>query len=258
MALSFDGVNDNVDFGTNIDLESLAAISVSIWIYQANITQDHQIFEFGSGTGSDGFFTFYFDDVGSISGRTDTFKISVQETTGAGGTVVSKEMSTGAGLNVTWQHVVLTILTNDASGVNFWVDGAEDAQSPFATTNVDNWGNTAGKLILGETPGGGRDRNGYLAECGVWNRVITDAEIVILSKAYSPLFLPRGLIFYAPLIGRNSPETDIKGGLTGTVTGAVAIAHPRIIYPSPPQIRRFTTAVGEAVFLSRLNLLGVG
>ena len=49
-------------------------------------------------------------------------------------------------------------------------------------------------------------------------------------------------------------------GIAGTVTGAVVIAHPRIIYPSPAQIRRFGTGAAPeaAAFLSRLNLLGVG
>ena len=97
----------------------------------------------------------------------------------------------------------------------------------------------------------GRDEANYMqgdvAECGIWNRGLEAGEIAALSKGYSSSFFLNGLQRYYPLIGRYSPEIDIKGGKTGTLVNTpIAAAHPRIIYPSFAQIRRFTTAAAPA------------
>ena len=90
--------------------------------------------------------------------------------------------------------------------------------------------------------------SGSIAEVAVWDIALTDNEIIVLSKGFSPLFVrPQNLVAYWPLIGNYSPETDIVGANNLTLTGTVVKAnHPRIIYPSSPQIRRFTTAAAAA------------
>lgn len=82
--------------------------------------------------------------------------------------------------------------------------------------------------------------DGYLAEFGIWDRILTAAEFAALGKGFSPLFFPNDLVLYYPLV-RNL-TLDVVGG-AGTVANVTVVPHPRIIYPSISQIRRFTTTV---------------
>lgn len=143
-----------------------------------------------------------------------------------------------------WTNLVITYdgsaTTNDAS---FYYNGSIQASTqqgadPSGTLDSGNFG-----FNFGNRAGGDRSFDGALAELAQWNRILTAGEISSLGAGFSPLFYPNGLRFYVPLIGRNSPETDIKGLISGSLTGTANDAHPRIIYPSPAQVRRFTTAV---------------
>lgn len=74
--------------------------------------------------------------------------------------------------------------------------------------------------------------SGSIAEVGIWNVELTDAEIAILALGYSPLLIrPQSLVAYWPLIGRTSPEIDIVGGYDMTLNnGPTTAAHPPILY----------------------------
>ena len=73
--------------------------------------------------------------------------------------------------------------------------------------------------------------SGDIAEAAIWNIALDDADVALLAKAFDPRMVrPEGLVFYAPLIGRYSPEIDRRGGLGLTVTGAVASVHPRMFH----------------------------
>lgn len=77
--------------------------------------------------------------------------------------------------------------------------------------------------------------NGQIAEVGLWSAALTDAEVATLGKGVSPLLVrPQSLVAYWPLIGRASPEIDIRGGFNMTLGGTPTAAdHPRIYYPTP-------------------------
>lgn len=84
--------------------------------------------------------------------------------------------------------------------------------------------------------------DGDIAEFGLWTfdsgtASLTASEFLALSKGFSPRFIrPQNLVFYMPLIGANSPERDIRAGLTGTITGTIAqSAHPAVYYPRRAQ-----------------------
>ena len=86
--------------------------------------------------------------------------------------------------------------------------------------------------------------SGSIAEVGIWNVALTDAEVAILAKGYSPLFVrPQSLVLYIPLIRDN--DEDLIGGLSFTANGSPTVsAHPRVFYPSVPIYRMGAT--GEA------------
>ncbi len=75
--------------------------------------------------------------------------------------------------------------------------------------------------------------SGRIAEAAIWSVALTAAEIVSLAKGFSPLLVrPASLAAYWPLVGRNSPETDPRGGNDLTVTGATAADHVRVFNPT--------------------------
>ena len=55
-----------------------------------------------------------------------------------------------------------------------------------------------------------------------------------MAAGYSPLLIrPQSLVFYAPIIGRTSPEIDVVGGYDMTLyNGPTTVPHPRVIHPS--------------------------
>ena len=82
----------------------------------------------------------------------------------------------------------------------------------------------------------GTDRNnntntallsGRVADVGVWNVALTDAEVASLAKGMTcDKIRPQNLVFYAPLI---RDLIDQKGGLTITNNNAATVAtHPRV------------------------------
>lgn len=87
--------------------------------------------------------------------------------------------------------------------------------------------------------------NGAVAEVGVWDVVLTADEITALSKGISPRFIrPASLKAYAPLIGRTSPEIELKGaGLT--LSGSAAVDHPRIFLPNSSPVGLPVTGGGS-------------
>lgn len=76
--------------------------------------------------------------------------------------------------------------------------------------------------------------DGFIAELGVWNAALDDAEVASLATGLSPLLVrPSALVRYFPLLGLYSPEIDVRGGAGLTMTGTVpAYVHPRVIYPN--------------------------
>lgn len=103
--------------------------------------------------------------------------------------------------------------------------------------------------------------DGLIAERSIWNVALTAAEVLILSKGYSPFFVrPASLVSYCQFIGNLSPEIDLMAARTLTLTNApVKAAHPRMIYPTA-QIYSFPSAAAgvSPKWPSSLMLTGTG
>ncbi len=95
---------------------------------------------------------------------------------------------------------------------------------------------TSGTAVIGNNAGQLRTLDGAIAEFAWWNRLLTDGEGLALTKGFCPLFFPKGLVHYIPLIGNEL--IDIVGGVALTNTSTTVEAHPRIIRPSA-QILQF-------------------
>jgi hypothetical protein len=98
--------------------------------------------------------------------------------------------------------------------------------------------------------------SGRIAEAAIWDVALSDVEVALLAKGYSPLFVrPASLTLYAPLLGNYSPEIDLIGARSLTVTGATKADHPRVFMPPPPLVLVDPAAGAVAPSSSAANLL---
>lgn len=141
----------------------------------------------------------------------------------------------------TWHHACGVFAAVDSRAA--YIDGGSKGTSTASVTpagiNRTRIGVSAGSVTAG------RFMSGRIAEAGIWNVALTDAEVAVLADGFSPLFVrPQSLVAYWPMIGRYSPEIDKRGGFGMTlVNSPTAADHPRIIYPSK---KRFYFAPASA------------
>lgn len=146
-----------------------------------------------------------------------------------------------------WKHLAYSVQNGSQA---LYVGGTAN-KTTTTHSGSPTYTQGANSKIGGHGNGGTQhDIDGRLAEIGVWNRILTDAEIDQLADGFSPLFIPRGLVFYLPLV-RN--VQDIKGTAL-TDNGTTVATHPRIIYPTSPQIMKFETTITPIT--SRFNIMG--
>lgn len=176
-----------------------------------------------------------------LQGRSQTAD-AIQRVIGA------TEVTTGA-----W-HSVGGVLDIDGDNIRIYLDGVQDTSTAVtfgATSYTTGTAPTAGDMMGGqEDPPSTAELqfDGRIGEVAIWTTDIGTVGFEQLNDGFSPLFVrPDALVAYWPLIGNFSPETDIISAKNGTITGTIAkAAHPRIIYPTSFQDRRFTTAAAAA------------
>ena len=146
----------------------------------------------------------------------------------------------------------LRVTTNaDAdSTTTFSLDTWHHACGVFASTTSRSAyldGGNKGTNTTSKTPGtpvntaigsrqslAGQYMSGSIAEMGVWNIALSDAEVAILAAGYAPPFVrPQNLVAYWPLI--RDEDQDRVGGYDMTPQNTPSIStHPPIIYPATP------------------------
>jgi hypothetical protein len=140
-------------------------------------------------------------------------------------------MSTSGYSAGTWHHLCGVETASNSRAV--FLDGGSKGTNSDTASPAG-----ADRLSLGRVGDSspGLYLNGGLAEGAIWNVALTDAEVALLARGYSPLLVrPESLVFYAPLI--RDTDDDLVGGLQLTAYNTPSItAHPRIIYPGRVQI----------------------
>lgn len=182
----------------------------------------------------------------------------VQATCNDGSGAVSAVTSTTI-TAATWMHAaaVFTSSTSRTAYLNGGGSGSETTSRTPSAAALDNM--CIGCVHLAAGYFGPFD--GLIAEWGLWNVDLDAAEIAALAAGVCPLLVrPTSLVAYYPLIGNNSPETDVRSAYAMTVTGATAAAHPRIYYQnkkafyfSPPSS---TASVGSSTGTSTVTVVG--
>jgi len=230
MARTFGGVSDQIAFGSEAALDDLSPYTAMALVRTTGDVTDERMLlsKFTSG---------YVGTIhlGATGGGGNNNKIYTYV---AGSTPWYAESAVNALVANTWRVVVAT-----------WAGGVSVAPKLWACT----LGDTIAELSYTGTPTGGTGRvsdasatlrvgardaadatffSGGLAECALWNRLLTDDELRALGRGFTPAFFPRSRVFYCSIDGRTSTERNWAGTTHGTVSGAVYLEHPRVIYPS--------------------------
>lgn len=174
--------------------------------------------------------------------------LSAQKKEGESATVSAN--STSSYSADTWHHAALT--SSGATDLTVYLDGGNSASNSTSSNPSSMDG-----IWVGATESTGtliQYLSGSLAEIGIWNVALTASEIASLSDGVSPLKIrPQSLQCYWPMIGKNSPESDVVGGYDLTLSGTASSEHARVYYHVKPQSIAF---VPVAVGKSRFNPLG--
>jgi hypothetical protein len=106
-----------------------------------------------------------------------------------------------------------------------YINGAVEGSNAGTSTL-----NTLNDFLIGARRNNGTAglfMDGTLAEVGIWNAALTDAEIASLAAGMTcDKVRPQSLVFYAPLV---RDLVDVKGGLTITNNNGATVAnHPRV------------------------------
>lgn len=139
-----------------------------------------------------------------------------------------------------WYHVA-AVFTNATSRAAYLSGGNKGTNATNLTPSGLN------VTVLGND--GTTTCNGTIALPAIWNAALSDGEIAALAAGLDPRLLQTqrsALKFLAPLLG-TSPEVDVIGGLSMTVTNATRADDPtKLIYGTGrprPNGNRFVYAV---------------
>lgn len=145
------------------------------------------------------------------------------------GDATDKDLAEGGSLTPgNWGHVVGRKNGTGAGALSVFLNGASVA-SATSNRSIQNTGNV---LRFGARSDGVSAYDGKIAEIGIWNVALTDAEIASLAKGFSPaLVRPQSLQGYWPLDGKSTVERDLRNGNNATAGAAAHIDHPRVIMP---------------------------
>lgn len=138
-----------------------------------------------------------------------------------------------------WHHLLITYDSSSTSNLPLiYLNGVSQTVVIGTTPSGTRTDNAEVYNIGNRGDNNNRNWGGDLAEFAIWDRILSDGEAAALGKGYSPLFLLQGLVEYVPMVR----DLVSRKNAAPTATGTTISVHPRIIYPSAVQARRFSTA----------------
>ncbi|WP_395060081.1 SBBP repeat-containing protein [Flavobacterium sp.] len=211
-ALNFDGFNDRITVATQ-PLSNLTNFTIEAWVYTTNAGSYQTIYAEGNTIDDNPMFSF------TKLGGTAGFEIVLRNASAVG--LVVSGTSGKLPLN-TWTHV--SFVRTSATTASLYINGINTDNFTYAnpgtiTTNVTNIG-------VRQRTGFDGYLNGNLDEVRLWNRALTQAEIMNNMNCELPTGQTGLLSYYQFNQGQNGADnstintlTDASGnGNTGTLT----------------------------------------
>ncbi len=213
------GTTDEIDFGSFSSLEGAGAATFAVWL-KRRTTDDYfahimcktasgpsgmNLMHGASGFGDDGFYA-----SASLSGTEGDLYIN---------TVLTIDV---------WYHVALRF-DGSASGndrLHLYINGVQQSVTRASTTYPATIGGVGASLRLGGTDHETDVRpSDDLAWASVWTSALSGTDIAALAAGKNPMAYSPA--FCVPLKG-DSPEVDLVGSVSGTVTGTSSVSGPPI------------------------------
>jgi len=133
-------------------------------------------------------------------------------------TVATSLLATG------WHHVVITSDgSNDADNVAIWVDGVSESCTSVVNNAITGTTETTAAFNLANRDNSSSGWAGYLEDVRVYNRKLTDQEIVTMHTCRGVDCIVSGLVGHWPL-NELSPGTAVPSG-SGSVKDVSASAN---------------------------------
>jgi len=222
MARVFNGSSDSADSAT-LTLSSYSVLTLSFWAYNTQDSAEQVALRAGTG------------NVGVVNDllfecRTDAAGKGLVALYKSGPTVWNDTYPQPS-LNA-WHHY-LWVANRATPAHSLWIDGAATTLT-LKTHTLSTYGNYSdAPLRLGKyTAGTPLWFAGRFAEVAIWGGVSLGLkEAVALAAGTTPpnKVRPDSLIFYAPLLGADSPEPDYSGTQRNlTLANTSAANHPRV------------------------------
>jgi hypothetical protein len=177
---SFDGVNDTVDFGNNLDFDGSTPFTVSCWVNPNNVTSTQVPLAKAKNTIDYEGYWFLI-----INGKMNFILSSGINANDWVRVENSITLSTS-----TWYHCIMTYDgSKSASGLKVYVNNSLNTQNIIKDTLTGSISNTRSFKL------GARDNgffyNGIIDEVGIWDRVLSESEVTELynsgnGKQYTP------------------------------------------------------------------------
>lgn len=231
MARTFDGTNDQIAFGSGAEIDALSAFTaVALVRITSTVTSEKQLLTKMRSPDYQG--KMYIAALGG--GGTDNQILAVVSR-GLGTDASSVSAANVLAVN-SWQVIVTTFDGTNAIKIYACALGGVIAETSYTSQNAGSGSlvddSSASLRVATRDPLDATFFSGGLAECALWNRVLTADELRALGRGFAPAFFPRGRVFYCPIDGRTSPERNWAGTTHGTVTEATYLEHPKVVYPS--------------------------
>ena len=166
-ALDFDGSDDYVDLGDISDAEGNGSYTFSAWVLVRDDTKDNDILVKGNHLSNEPFI-WWFD-----SAATDHWNILI---TDGGGSTTGALSSAHVPVIDTWYHVVVVL--EQASQIRMFIDGEEDANSPFNTPTIDGIDANAANDRIGTNSNVNiQTMDGLIDDVRIYDRALSASEI---------------------------------------------------------------------------------
>lgn len=145
-----------------------------------------------------------------------------------------------------WHHICAT--WDPSTTINIYADGANKQTN--STSVPATLFSSAASLTLGAQSTGISNYTGDMAEVGIWNAALNDAEVAALGAGVSPLMVrPASLSGYMPLRGEPTTSIDVLDNTAfsevGTLTASTTA--PTIINPATYKLTSYVTPVASGV-----------
>jgi hypothetical protein len=203
-ALAFDGVDDHIDCGTNVNLNLTKAVSVSAWIKLTGPAQDQKIIGNQDNT-SGGYKVGIYENKLELEIR-DSGNAPTQNRYVEGGTALEPDV---------WYHVVGTYC--QGGSIKTYVNGKLDRE--IATPSL--LGSSAGAVKIGCEPFDDLYWfKGLMDDLQIYNYPLAEADIAALYSGKGP---PMFAQIEAPTVSTEEPEKK-SNWIPVSVIVAVAIA----------------------------------